>query len=509
MSQSIIIGSSGIKNDQDYNRFPQTIPVLTQTDFDYLKSIQAIRSILPWIIFSVGILGNFLILCIFIRKRGKRRTISSNGFCFCALAITDTLALILMVMSSLLNVQIVTNFDITCRLIKYTYYVFLELSSWSLVLLTVDRFIAVVFLFKYDYWSKKLTAIKIFIGLAILLMLLNLHLLFYVGTDLKAEIDFTVLNTKDQTSRKPNKPLYVCSVSEVKHPFYYKHFYSKWDIYHAIIYGALPFLIILICNISIILQLTVLKNKNFVRSSIQIKGDNEALSSLENTETMFDSKQAPLMLLSVAFVFLLFTSPISIYMVAFYDHLSSVRGSKREFIKVVLRYIGYCNNAINFYLYLLLSKEFRKEFLNAVKTLFGFSNPGLCTTSTSIGSLDENKKTLTRVIRKRFSFKKKVLSKIEEKDEDEYESSTGKPFISNNNRVINELIRESENEYENEEIINDDQNEDDYDEISEESYNVVEVEAEFFKKKNRNCYQIQTGSSNAAVNKSDRSGYSW
>jgi hypothetical protein len=78
-------------------------------------------------------------------------------------------------------------------------------------------------------------------------------------------------------------------------------------------------------------------------------------------------------------------------MAVFYENLKSMRSSKKEYIKVVLRYLGYFNNAINFYVYISLSTEFRKEFVKTIRYFFKCLNvckqkPTLCTTSTTLES---------------------------------------------------------------------------------------------------------------------------
>jgi hypothetical protein len=75
-------------------------------------------------------------------------------------------------------------------------------------------------------------------------------------------------------------------------------------------------------------------------------------------------------------------------MIAIYDNLNS-RESEKEFIRAVLRFVGYFNNAVNFYVYMAFSSGFRIEFFNCVKSLFGCKSleSGLCTTTA--GS-DEN-----------------------------------------------------------------------------------------------------------------------
>ena len=121
-------------------------------DMFYLTQISNLRHTMPWILMSLGLYGNSLILVIFLKKR---RRSTSNGFCFNALAVSDILALIFMLLGSMLTMQVVSNRAATCKVIRYFYHVSLQLSSWCLVLLSIDRLVAVCFVFKYNFWCKK------------------------------------------------------------------------------------------------------------------------------------------------------------------------------------------------------------------------------------------------------------------------------------------------------------------------------------------------------------------
>lgn len=138
-------------------------------DLPYVYRIKYIRTIVPWVLLAFGMVGNGFIIAVFLRKRsGKHeRRMSSNAFCFCALAIADSLALIFMLTRSLMLTEFIKNFSLTCKLFKFTYYTSLQISSWCLVLLTIDRLIAVVFVFKYQTWAKLSWTRKILVGIVI------------------------------------------------------------------------------------------------------------------------------------------------------------------------------------------------------------------------------------------------------------------------------------------------------------------------------------------------------
>ncbi len=375
------------KNDQLLDDIDYNLINLTPYDVYYLKQIRNIRS-LAWVIFVFGIFGNISILMIFLRKS---RLSSSNALCFSALAISDCVALTFMLLRSLLKLQVLGNITFSCRLVKYVYYSSLQISSWCLVLLTLDRLIAVVFIFKYSVWSKKLYSLRILIGIVLTILLLNSHLLFFVSSkQIKNQSNFNPLQQLiseirvSHGNKKIPEDLKACHVDPNENPFYYKYFYSKWDIAHAIIYGVVPFVLVFISNILIIWKLYVLRRNKLTKSLVK----KEKIFKVDPT---IKSIQITVMLLSVAILFLLFTSPISIYMAVFYENLKSMRSSKKEYIKVVLRYLGYFNNAINFYVYISLSTEFRKEFVKTIRYFFKCLNvckqkPTLCTTSTTLES---------------------------------------------------------------------------------------------------------------------------
>lgn len=319
--------------------------VLSKQDLWYLTQIEYVRYTVPWFILFIGIVGNTFILLIFTKRLKKR---NSNAFCFCVLAISDIIALVFMLLRALLVTELLKNLMISCKLISFLYSFSLQLSSWCLVLLTLDRLAAVTFIFSYPSWSKKFHIIKIFIGVVVILFLANIHLVIFVTSN----------ETLVKTSGRNLTRKYFCSVDSNKYPFYDKYVYSYWDIYHATIYNWLPFLIILVSNIIIIIKLNYYRYRNFSGSKRSLNQTNS--SSIRPF-------QLTIMLLTVAFAFLILTCPISIFMVIFYS-TSNESQYKLAYIRVILRYIAYIHNAISFYLYIGLSNEFRREFILLFKS---------------------------------------------------------------------------------------------------------------------------------------------
>jgi hypothetical protein len=411
----------------------------------YDEKIKNIRLVVPWLIVIFGLFGNIMIIIIFSKK--LRRS-SSHAFCFIALAISDSLALIFMLLRALLKTEILNNLNASCKAIKFLYHYFLQTSSWCLVLLTLDRFIAVCFIFKYKNWCKKFHVLKIFIFIIIIVLCLNVHLLVYVKAfERKGEFADGISKANEKGRPPPpirstrvniiKKKSYVCNVSIDDHPLYFKHIYKNWDIAHAVIYGALPFSFILVANFIIIYKLIKLQKK-----SSKYLSDGKSIEKDEN-DSMVKSYQFTIMLLTVSFTFLVLTSPISLYMATIYDNLTNVRISKREFIKVILRYLGYVNNAINFYIYFFTSEEFRNDvfiLFRCCRSILPISKNSsiytACTASTSLPDVNIETKPFRKPNESKLKKKVVDLNPIEEEEtrergvSAEYEQE--KPELTNN-----------------------------------------------------------------------------
>lgn len=238
--------------------------------------------------------------------------------------------------------------------------------------------------------------------------MLNSHILIFVTSEVRNDDLVTTTTRKTPnllkitTSEPKFLPNHVCTAA--KHPFYNRFFYTKWDIYHAVVYGAAPFVLILVSNVLIVMRLVRYRHHRMIKSSAPPNVSN-LVEAAPHSSDRFRSAQITVMLLTVATLFLLFTGPISVYMTFFFHTLTSVREAKRSFIRTILTHIAYSNNAVNFYAYLCLSSEFRREWLALMSRMFyccRWMSPknvtsACTTTTTTLGSsdrLDETKRPL-------------------------------------------------------------------------------------------------------------------
>ena len=109
-----------------------------------------------------GLLSNSIIFCVF-RRRKFDKVMARNYFCL--LSITETLSLITMIPYRLsLSYNIMTFSRVSCQLVTFFLFYFPMVSTWLLVMINIERFIAI----KYStnlIFGKINFQIKIFVGM--------------------------------------------------------------------------------------------------------------------------------------------------------------------------------------------------------------------------------------------------------------------------------------------------------------------------------------------------------
>ena len=145
---------------------------------------------------------------------------------------------------------------------------------------------------------------------------------------------------------------------------------------------ALPVILILVLNICLVRKLKVIwyrrrtiKNKNKVtNSSVEnshIRNEQRRETwSVTNTRSLKEQKMAILLLL-VAFIFIIFTLPANIAYVYY-----CFTGNHRGPLFVITNFLESVNYSLNFYLYILVHEEIRHSFLDLCKVIVNFITCG-------------------------------------------------------------------------------------------------------------------------------------
>jgi hypothetical protein len=206
-----------------------------------------------------------------------------------------------------------------CRLHSFLFYFALDFSSWILVAVSIDRFLAITFVFS-SYTRNIL--LKVFsnpklvcsiIGLC--LFFLNLHFLFYIesvdSNPISLENNFTIFSIYFGDDKLVNNDSYFsisvsgeyssCVINEYKHPIYSNFFQNTWPYIDLSAYAIAPFIIMAVCNVAIIKnakfstpsvinrskkkRFCLFSDKNIFRNICNHKEEEVSETNVENDET--------------------------------------------------------------------------------------------------------------------------------------------------------------------------------------------------------------------------------
>ena len=178
---------------------------------------------------------------------------------------------------------------ISCRLLSFIAFVSLQLSSWYLTLVSLDRCLNIHLLFWHRGLGRASRVIYIIIFLTLIVGLINSHLLFLNGYR-----QMNCLPFKKRTC-------FIC-YARLKDPYY---IFPKWEQVHVIIYNLIPFSIMLISNCFII--------RRSITSNSQRISSHDMGKSPSRIFRQRKQKQLTYILLFVTFLFVGLTTPVMIY----------------------------------------------------------------------------------------------------------------------------------------------------------------------------------------------------
>ena len=312
------------------NKTPTIEP--EQADLHYYKLANDVYIIADIIILIVGLLGNLATLLVMQRKGINKTPVSVY---MSALAVTDTLVLILDFLNNwlslTLNIGLLSNHHF-CLFHRYVFTVCYTYSSWLLATLTFERFLAVTF----PLTAKVVCTVK--------------HALVTIIVE---PIILFVVSSYNLWAWEVNEKGKCTTTASPKMAFFINHV-APWMRYS--LYSFIPIILIFFFNISITIQL-------FRAHSHRVAMTGETVKASSHNE-----RKITIMVLTVSFVFLLLTAPVAFwYIIVFAAEEFTVQGPKAVFIETVIIMFGLCNYAVNFFLYILSSRSFRQEFMTMIK----------------------------------------------------------------------------------------------------------------------------------------------
>jgi hypothetical protein len=284
------------------------------------------------IIFIIGLIGNLLSSLLFSTTELCQ---TSCAVYFLLLAISDSIALIGGLHHCLtIGYHLQAPNAVYCRARNFIFYTSMDMASWMVVAISVDRFYKVKYpLQAHVYCTRKLTLIVSSI-IAIILALKNVHLSTKFIGDFSADAIYNC-------DPNPNYPTYVIFFNKI------------WPWIDLATFALIPFIIIISCNIFIIYNQYIRRlkfgHRNLDRSLIKF-----------------------LLISSISFIICNF--PVSIILVI-YPYISPDYATKENYDEVtftfdVLRLPSYGSLAFNFYLYYYSSSLFRQQAILLFRRIF-------------------------------------------------------------------------------------------------------------------------------------------
>ncbi|CAH1794123.1 unnamed protein product [Owenia fusiformis] len=289
----------------------------------------------PPILIILGTLGNTCSILVLSRKRMRTNTTS---LFLIALAIVDTLVLwtglLRYWIRSLISVDVRNISSAGCKVHMFLVYTLTHLSSWFLVMVAIERLIAVYFPHKVKLLCTRMTFLMSMLTVILTIFALNMH--FFWAVDL--------VEIKPEHSE--------CSEINMAH---FEFNQGPWSWIDAMVASLVPFVIMLVSNCLIICKVVLWRIKKTNASHPKVT-----------------SMTAILVLCN--FVFIVCTLPIVIFLMSkdvWYPNVFPLDPlyPKYNLGWAIVNMFQYTNHAINFLLYCLAGPKFRRELVSIFREL--------------------------------------------------------------------------------------------------------------------------------------------
>lgn len=249
---------------------------------------------------------------------------------------------------------------ISCSTHRFILYLSLDTSSWLLALIAIERYVAVCKPHKYKTIKPATVGLKIISVLILVQVTFNLHVFWTRGKHWK---EILVVNGDTVSEVEHN-----CGYTSANSRVFWTH-HQGWMV--LIWYCLIPLTIMLVLSILIIRKLRQMQSTALTRDS----------SGLSATGLTKQANSMTRMLLSVTIYFIVITTPVFMFSMFQYlvlynrqDSLGVVdeqRIARLELADACVTLLLYLNHSINFFLYCVSGRKFRKE----LKTMLGCWRP--------------------------------------------------------------------------------------------------------------------------------------
>ncbi|XP_055486730.1 probable G-protein coupled receptor 139 [Leucoraja erinacea] len=294
---------------------------------------------------AVGIPANLLTIYTMYSRRCGMSLVAR--LYLMALAVADTLCLF---WGALIDLTLVWldpspfwNSAPWCGLLTVLEYGSVFTSTWTVIVFTVERYLVLRTTRSRRPCTQSTVTVRVIVALTLVSHLLALPA-------------YWIYSSKLQNSTLPDR-----GVEEVPACVYEHTFFSTAVVwFHTLVSGGVPYVLLILFNVLIGQQL-------YAASSMFTK---EQLKSINGVTTRSLARKSILILFAVSFTFVLLTLPRFVtYCIlrTVYNHPGHDRNDYRQPINLfadLAIMLQWLNSAINFLLYCVVSRPFRREFLH-------------------------------------------------------------------------------------------------------------------------------------------------
>lgn len=326
-----------------------------QTVYEKERIGLAINLYYPPILIVFGSIGNALTFIVYIKPKFRGRI---SAMYIASLAVLDTVMLYI----GLLQYWILFNFASNvlthahCKGMFFVVNFVGNYSHWVIVLFTVDRFFAVCYPLKCAHLRTKKRGV---VGLATVgsaSFMKNLHYLWTTDFFYNEKT-----NTASCAFGLKNKAVWV----------------SAYQFFEVTVSSIIPFAITLVINSLIIYQIRI-KRKLFILKFRKNSVHPSTASSLRDKSLSYPLTR---ILIAVSMVFVVTTCPLLVFRL-YYAKIDITKdpeqASEYTMWHHILHKLWYTNNGVNFLMYSVFSKTFRRH----MKTIFkGMTSNSQCDTN--------------------------------------------------------------------------------------------------------------------------------
>lgn len=306
--------------------------------------------VFPPVLILLGTVGN--VLTIFVLTRKSIRS-STTAFYLTVLAFSDLVVLYSGLMRQwiiyLLDVDIRKFNKFVCKINIWLVYSSLHFSAWILIVLTMERVISAWLPHRVRGLCKKKSAVVLINVLGVLILGLNSHLLYGMAFKLSFDNDGNVYHSK-------------CVEVDENYDFFFNEIWPWIDL---CAFCLIPFSVILIGNALILFKVFTSRRKVISQVVPLRQGGGGSHHAGQKSK----QSSMPVLLFTLNIVYLLSTSPVSIYNIGYAFWVKDA--SEQEIADLdlwwaIVNMFMYIHNSLNFFLYCLSGTKFRREVIRII-----------------------------------------------------------------------------------------------------------------------------------------------